>query len=99
MAQVCKLSSLLLRLNPYEFTALSIILGTIFTEGLNSNQMQALGNFFESIGQTMITIGMQTQNLNDTYNIQWNYEEMISILKSKINNIENIINKIKNMDI
>lgn len=93
-----KLNLLLLSLNPFEFTALSIILGYIFTDGLNVDQIESLGNFFESLGQTMITIGTQMQSLDDSSNNQ-NYDQAISILKNKINNIEDIIAKIKSLEL
>lgn len=98
MNPLIKLNQLLLSLNPFEFTALSVLLGYIFTDGLNLNQIESLGNFFESIGQTMITIGTQMQSLDDSDSDQ-NYNQAICILKNKISNIEEIITKIKNLDI
>lgn len=98
MNPLIKLNQLLLSLNPFEFTALSVLLGYIFTDGLNLNQIESLGNFFESIGQTMITIGTQMQSLDDSDSNQ-DYNQAICILKNKISNIEEIITKIKNLDI
>lgn len=94
MNSFSKLSELILNLNPFEFTAISIILGYIFSENLDSNQVQSLGNFFESIGQTMLTIGMQMQNLQGGYqdnDILSNYPS----LKDKIESIESIIKNFK----
>ncbi len=94
MNSFSKLSELILKLNPLEFTAISIILGYLLSDGLDSNQVQSIGNFFESIGQTMLTIGMQMQNLQGGYqgnNILSNYPN----LESKITDIENIIKNIK----
>ncbi len=103
-----KLSKLLLSLNPYEFTALSVILGYVFSNDLNSNEIQSLGSFFESIGQTMYTIGMQMQTLagngRNTTTLESNmnqngYQDAINILKNKINNIEEIIEGLKNLNL
>jgi len=93
---IINLNKLLLTLNPFEFTALSTILGFIFSNGLNDLEVQSIGNFFESIGQTMITIGTQQQNLANYSTI--NQAEYISILKNKIPDIENIISNIKNLN-
>lgn len=96
MNPIINLNKLLLTLNPFEFTVLSTILGFIFSNGLNDLEVQSIGNFFESIGQTMITIGTQQQNLANYSTI--NQAEYINILKNKIPDIENIISNIKNLN-
>lgn len=106
MKPLGNLYSLLLHLNPYEFTALSVVLGYVFSDGLDSNQIQSMGNFFESIGQTMLTIGMQQQTLRgnaspngstDTDTDTANYQEAVNLLKNKIQNIEEIIKNLQNL--
>lgn len=95
-----KFYTVLLSLNPLEFTALSIVLGYLFSEGLNSNQVQSLGNFFESVGQTLLTIGMQMQNLEGNYeNGNSTYEDSLEILKKKISNIDEILSNLKNLNL
>ena len=92
-----KLNKLILNLNPYEITTLAFIIGIIASEGLDYNQQQSLGNFFEQIGQTLLTIGAQAQNLNDSDDININYENAINLLKNKIGNIESIIAELKSL--
>ncbi|MDE6013366.1 MAG: hypothetical protein K2G50_00315 [Anaeroplasmataceae bacterium] len=90
------LSLLLLSLNPYEFSTLGFIIGFILTNGLTNDQLSALGNFYELVGQTILTI--QSQQLvsapavpDDTI------DQSISMLKNKIGNIEQIIADFKNL--
>lgn len=88
----------LLNLNAYEFTLFATLIGFLICDGLNYNEQQSLGNFFEMLGQTALTIGAQNQNL-DNFDVdnQNNYDSLILLLKNKINNIDNIVAEIKNM--
>ena len=79
-----------------ELTALAIVIGYLFTEGLDAYQVQSIGNFFELIGQTIITYGTQMENINeDNNNRSIGIEDAILILKNKIGNIEKIITELK----
>ena len=91
-----KLNKIILSLNPYELTTLGFIIGIIASEGLDYNAQQALGNFFEQIGQTLLTLGAQGQNLNEN-DSNINYENAINLLKNKIGNIESIIAELKSL--
>ena len=88
----------LLNLNAYEFTLFATLIGFLICDGLNYNEQQSLGNFFEMLGQTALTIGAQNQNL-DNFDVdnQNNYDSLILLLKNKIDNIDNIVAEIKNM--
>lgn len=88
-----KLNDLILSLNPFELATLGFVFGIILSEGLDYNKQQALGNFIEQIGQTMLTIGAQGQNLNENNDIDIN--NAITFLKNKIGNIESIIAELK----
>ncbi len=99
MNVISKLSILLLELNPIEFTALATILGYIFAEDLNSNQQQSLGSFFQTIGQIIVTIGLQKQNLNSNDIANSNIDDYINIIKKKIGNIDKILSDLKNLNI
>lgn len=90
-----KLSELLLSLNSYEFCTLAFIIGIILCDGLNYNQQQSLGNFFEQIGQTILTIGAQNENLDNPIQSSPNISDAVELLKGKIGNIEKIISDIK----
>lgn len=92
---ITSLSQLLLTLNPFEFATLAYILAVIISEGLNTNEQSAIGNFYNLIGQGIQTIGAQAQNLDSTSNSSPNLDDSIEQLKSKIVNIEDIIQKFK----
>ena len=97
MNPLLKLNEILLLLNPYELTTLAFVIGVICSEGLDYNGQQALGNFVEMIGQTMLTIGAQGQNLDENNSTDYNLESSINLLKNKIGNIENIIAELKTL--
>ena len=61
---IAKLSDMLLTLNAYEFNLVASIIGYIIAEDQTALAQSALGNFFETLGQTLITIGAQNQYLN-----------------------------------
>ncbi len=93
---VAKLNELLLSLNPYEFSTLAYLLGVILSDGLNYNQLNSLGNFYELIGQTILTIQGQVQ-LDDSTPSNSNITNIIEILKNKIGNLEQIIADFKKL--
>ena len=57
---------LLLSLNPYELTILACAIGLLLAPSITVNQQNALGNFFELIGQTLLNINAQEVNLQPT---------------------------------
>lgn len=94
---LAKLNDLLTSLNSYEFATLGFVIGVVLSDGLTSDQLNSLGNFYELIGQTILTIQAQIQIGNDSnYNIQLN--DAINMLKNKIGNIEQIIADFKNLN-
>ena len=92
-----KLNEILLTLNPFEFATLAFIIGIILSNNLDYNQQQALGNFIEEIGQTMLAIGAQGQNLNEKVSNDYDIDNAINLLKNKIGNIETIIAELKSL--
>lgn len=52
-------SDWLFKLNAYEFSLLSPLIASIISKPLTINQQNSLGNFFELLGQTMLTIAAQ----------------------------------------
>lgn len=93
-----KLNDIILSLNPFELTTLAFIIGIILADGLDYNKQQSLGNFYEQIGQTMLTIGAQGQNLDQSAEINdANLNYAVNLLKNKIGNIESIIADLKNL--
>ena len=83
---------LLLSLNPYELTILAFATAIILAPTITVNQQNALGNFFELIGQTLLNINAQEvnlqpnapsrQELNDKIN---RLEKELAFLKRKCN--------------
>lgn len=94
MNAITYLSKQILSLSPFELTALACVLGFLFTDGLNSNENQSLGNFYELLGQTLLTYGAQQQNLDTR---QSDYEDAIKILKKKFGNIDDIITELQSI--
>ncbi|MEG0825859.1 MAG: hypothetical protein RR404_00120 [Bacilli bacterium] len=52
-------SNWLFSLNPYEFTSIATIIGFIISPTLTINQQNSLGNFFELLGQVILTVNAQ----------------------------------------
>ncbi len=50
-------------LNPYEFSIAATLVGLLIAPTLSINQQNSLGNFFEQIGQTMLTVAAQSQTV------------------------------------
>lgn len=93
-----KLSELLLTLNPYEFSTFAFILGVVLSNGLNSNQLNSIGNFYELLGQTILTIQSQVQLHASTEPSQTpDITGAVELLKNKIGNIEQIIADFQNL--
>lgn len=62
-------------LNPQEFTAVACIFGFLLSAPLDATTQQSLGNFFECLGQVMLTISSQkfANNNNNGNNNNINY--------------------------
>ncbi len=93
---ITSLNQLLLTLNPLEFATLAYVLGLILSDGLNPNELSSLGNFYNLLGETIQTIGAQAQNLDSTPNTS-DVQNTVDSLKTKIGNIEEIIQKFKSI--
>lgn len=63
-----KFSKFLFNLNPYEFSLIAPIIGSIIAKNLTIDQQNSLGNFFELLGQTILTIAAQKQTIEDNNN-------------------------------
>ena len=48
---------------PYELATLATALGVIIAKQLNANQQNVVGNFIEAVGQSILTIAAQIQNI------------------------------------
>lgn len=52
-------ATFLLNLSPNEFAGLSVAIGFLFSQVLDPYAQQSAGNFFECLGQVMLTISSQ----------------------------------------
>jgi len=48
---------------PSELAALATVLGLIIASKFNANQQNVIGNFLEAVGQIILTIAAQAQNI------------------------------------
>lgn len=96
---VAKLSNMLLELNAYEFNLVAMLIGYIIAQDLDAYAQSSIGNFFESLGQVLETIGSQNQYLERNKGIKTNQEITKELYQSsqKIDNIDQIILKFKNL--
>ena len=79
-------------LNQYEFSILANLIGIFLTIPLDVNQQNSLGNFFELIGQQILTIQAQNYNINDSINI--NFNEILKQINFKFEYLEELVNYI-----
>ncbi|MDD4187786.1 MAG: hypothetical protein PHX04_03390 [Bacilli bacterium] len=56
-------SNWLFSLNAYEFSLIATIIGFVISPALTINQQGSLGNFFELLGQVILTINSQNVTL------------------------------------
>lgn len=61
-------ASFLLNISPNEFGALASLIGLLLSQNLDYYSQQSLGNFFECIGQVMLTISAQGFTINQALN-------------------------------
>lgn len=74
---------LLNSLSSFEFVTIGVLIGYILSLGLNVNEQNSLGNWFELIGQVLLTFNAQEETLMSNTESNNNDE-----LLSKINKLE-----------
>ena len=79
------LTSIILKLSPFEFVTLGTIVGYILSVNLTINEQNSLGNWFELVGQIILTF-----NAQGSINIPTSALEFIN-LKKKVEELEKII--------
>lgn len=57
-------STFLLGLSPNEFTAFAFFMGYLLSQNMDGYSQQSTGNFFECLGQVMLTISSQQFTIN-----------------------------------
>lgn len=80
-------SSWLFSLNSYEFTFIASLAGFAIAPSLTLNEQNSLGNFFELLGQVILTINAQGSTLEQE--ILKLKDEVIKLRKDILNNEKN----------
>lgn len=78
---------LLLSLNAYELSILAFAIGALLAPTITVNQQNALGNFFELIGQTLLTINAQEINLQPNAPSRQQLNDRISKLEKELQDL------------
>ena len=82
--------NMLLSLNEYELTILGCAIGLILAPTITINQQNSLGNFFELIGQVLLTVNAQAVNLQPSAPSRQDLYELIKSLQQQINDLRNL---------
>lgn len=83
---------MLLSLNPYDLTTLAFSIGMILAPTVTISQQYSLGNFFELIGQTLVTINAQESYLQPSSPSRLELNEKIKKLEKELNNLKRNLN-------
>ena len=75
---------LLLSLNEYELTLLAFSIALLLAPTITVNQQNSLGNFFELIGQSLLTINAQAVNLQPNAPSRQELNERINKLEKEL---------------
>lgn len=84
-----ELANWIYSLNGYEFVIVATLVGVLIATPLSINQQNSLGNFFEQIGQTMLTIAAQNQT------VKHKVKQYSTLSNEAISDLEDEIHKIK----
>ena len=76
--------NILLSLNEYELTILAFSISLLLAPTITINQQNSLGNFFELIGQTLLTINAQAINLQPNAPSRTELNKKIDSLQKEI---------------
>ena len=74
----------LLSLSANELSLLAIGLGFLLSANIDNNQQSSLGNFFELIGQLLLTLSAQNLNLYPNYSNNTDLAIKVSMLEKEI---------------
>ena len=85
------LSNWINSLNPYEFSLIAAVIGFIVAPPLSANEQNSLGNFFELIGQVLLSIAAQnmtvSQSSQQSSNQSPDFNQELEKLKNEINKL------------
>jgi len=81
--------NLLLSLNEYELTILAFLISLTIAPTITVNQQNSLGNFFELVGQVLLTINAQAVNLQPNAPSRQQLYEKIMKLEKELHDLKN----------
>lgn len=81
--------NLLLSLNEYELTILAFLIPLTIAPTITVNQQNSLGNFFELVGQVLLTINAQAVNLQPNAPSRQQLYEKIMKLEKELHDLKN----------
>ena len=79
---------LLLSVNEYELTILGCAIGLLIAPTITVNQQNSLGNFFELIGQVLLTVNAQATNLQPNAPSRQQLNDKIKKLEKEIEQLK-----------
>ncbi len=77
-------SKFLSNISPMEFGTIGCLVGLLISYPLNSNEQNSIGNFFELVGQVILTIQAQ-QSINSNPNLSADFNDFKKQTEEKIN--------------
>ena len=81
--------NLLLALNEYELTILAFLISLTIAPTITVNQQNSLGNFFELVGQVLLTINAQAVNLQPNAPSRQQLYEKIMKIEKELHDLKN----------
>ena len=79
---------LLLSINEYELSILGFAIGAMLAPTITINQQNSLGNFFELIGQVLLTINAQAINLQPNAPSRQQLNDRINRLEKELQELK-----------
>lgn len=86
-----KISNLILSLSPFELTTIGTLLGYLFSINLTVDAQNSIGNFFELVGQIILTFNAQGSASQPPSPKQFtDLQNEVEMLKKKINELSKL---------
>ena len=87
------LNSGLFSLPPVQFSLLASLIGILLIYYLDINQQNSLGNFFVSLGQSLLTAASQGELLQEGTQSNDHIRQQIQIIKKQLHEVEQELNQ------
>lgn len=83
--------NLLLSLSEYELAFLGSAIGLLIAPTMTINQQASIGNFFELIGQVLLTTNAQAINLQPSAPSRFQLNQKIKELEKELEKLKNLL--------